>query len=53
MTATTQKRLAIGAALAAVALVLAANAQLLTAAIGSQPDCVAVEDVAVAAKPAC
>jgi len=53
MTRATQKRLAIGAALVAVALVLTANAQLLVAAIGSQPDCVAVEGAAIAAKPAC
>lgn len=53
MTATSQKRLAIGAALVAVTLVLTANAQLLVSAIGSQPDCVAVNDAAIAAKPAC
>lgn len=34
-----QKRLAIGAALAAVLLVLGANAYLLTVALQSQPDC--------------
>ncbi|WP_167733414.1 MULTISPECIES: hypothetical protein [Thioclava] len=34
-----QKRLAVGAALAAVLLFLAANAHLLTVALRSQPDC--------------
>lgn len=34
-----QKRLAIGAALAAVLLFLGANAHLLTAALQSQPEC--------------
>ena len=34
-----QKRLAIGAALAAVLLFLGANAHLLTVALQSQPDC--------------
>lgn len=34
-----QKRLAVGAALAAVLLFLGANALLLTVALQSQPDC--------------
>lgn len=34
-----QKRLAVGAALAAVLLFLGANAHLLTIALQSQPDC--------------
>ena len=51
MTARMQKRLTTGAALLAVALVLAANARLLVAAIGSQPACVAAS--AAPAKHAC
>lgn len=53
MTARMQKRLALGSALLVVALVVAANAQLLIAAIGSQPACVAIETAAAPAKRAC
>jgi hypothetical protein len=51
MTARLQKRLALGAALVAVAVVLAANARLVALAIGSQPACVATD--AAPAKRAC
>ena len=53
MTARLQKRLAIAGAVLFVGLVLAANAQLLVAAIGSQPECVASEAAATPAKRAC
>lgn len=53
MTPRTQRRLAIGVALVALSLVIAANAQLLSAAFQSQPECVAVEDGAAPAKRAC
>ncbi|MCB1343345.1 MAG: hypothetical protein KDK24_20220 [Pseudooceanicola sp.] len=46
-----QKHVAIGAVLLVVALLLAANARLLVAAIGSQPACVAAS--AAPAKRAC
>lgn len=39
MTPTAQKRLAIGIALAVVALFIAANMHFLTVALQSQPDC--------------
>ena len=51
MTARMQKHVAIGAVLLVVALLLAANARLLVAAIGSQPACVAAS--AAPAKRAC
>lgn len=53
MTPRTQRRLAIGAAVVALAVVVAANAQLLSAAFQSQPECVAVEGGAAPAKRAC
>jgi hypothetical protein len=53
MTTRTQKRLAIGAALLLVAVVLAANARLLVAAVGSQPDCVPIDNAAAPAKRLC
>lgn len=53
MTATSQKRLAVLAALSAIAVVVAANAQLMTVAFRSQPACVADEGSAVPAKRAC
>lgn len=53
MTARTQKRLAIAGAGALVAVVLGANAQLLLAAIGSHPDCVAADAAPAPADPAC
>lgn len=53
MTARTQGRLAIAAAAAGLVLLVAANAQMLVAAIRSQPGCVAVEGSAAPAKRAC
>lgn len=48
-----QKRLALIAALAALGLVLAANAHLVVVAFGSQPACVATDDAAAPARRAC
>lgn len=42
MTATTQKRLAIGGALLALAVFLGANAHLFTVAFQSHPDCASI-----------
>ena len=53
MRARLQKRLAVGAAVAIIVAILAANAHLLWAAISSQPECVAVETTPAPAKPAC
>lgn len=53
MTRDTQRRLAITGAVAAVGLLLAANAHLVVVALGSQPDCVARGDAALPAKRAC
>lgn len=53
MTAAAQKRLAIGAALAVVAVFLAANARLVLLAHRSQPACVAVTGGAIPADRAC
>lgn len=53
MSQRTQKRLALLGALAFVGLVAAANAQLVTAAFRSQPDCVAVEGAAMPSKRVC
>lgn len=53
MSAALQKRLALVAALAAMALVLAANAHLVVVAFGSQPACVATHDAAAPARRAC
>ncbi|WP_157966210.1 hypothetical protein [Oceanibium sediminis] len=53
MTARGQKRLALLAAVAAVGLLLAANAHLVMAAFRSQPDCVAVEGAVAPAKRVC
>ncbi len=52
MTILTQRRLAISAALLAVAVFLAANAHLFAVAFQSFPDCT-LTDTAAAAKPAC
>lgn len=51
MMARMQKRLAIGAALLVVVIVIAANVHLLVVAVGSQPACIAAS--AVPAKSAC
>ncbi len=48
MTGRGQKRLALMAALAALGLIVAANAHLVVVALGSQPDCVAVDGPAPA-----
>ena len=53
MNATVQKRLALLGALAALGLVIAANAHLLVVALESRPACVAVEGAAAPAKRAC
>lgn len=53
MTAAAQKRLAVIGALAAIGIVVAANAHLVTAALYSQPACVAVDGAATPAKRAC
>lgn len=53
MSTALQKRLALIAALAAMALVLAANAHLVVVAFGSQPACVATEAAAAPARRAC
>jgi len=53
MSVATQKRLAILGAVAAVALLVAANAHLVTSAVRSQPPCVAVDGAAAPARPAC
>ncbi len=52
MTALSQKRLAIAAAVTGAAVFLAANAHLLAVALNSQPACAAVTDAAPA-KRAC
>lgn len=52
MSGLTQRRLAISAAVLAVAVFIAANAHLFTVAFQSQPDCT-LTDTAAAAKPAC
>ena len=52
MTALSQKRLAIAAAVTGAAVFLAANAHLLAVALNSQPACAAVTGAAPA-KPAC
>ena len=49
----TQKRLAVLGALAFVGLLVAANAQLVTAAFRSQPACVAVDGAATPSKRVC
>lgn len=53
MTVRTQKRLALLAAAVAIGLLLAANAHLIAVALGSQPECVAVEGAHAPAKRAC
>lgn len=53
MTATSQRRLALIAAGTALTVILAANAHLLVAAFGSQPDCVLAEGAAIPAKRSC
>lgn len=53
MTVRDQKRLALLGAAAAIGILIAANAHLVLAALGSQPDCVAVEGAAMPAKRAC
>lgn len=50
MTARAQRRLAIAAVVAGVALFVAANAHLLAVALGSQPACIAVADAAPASR---
>lgn len=51
--ATSQRRLAVFAALLAVTVVITANAHLLAVAIRSQPDCVLADRTAAPAKRAC
>jgi len=53
MSATSQRRLALIAAGVVLTVFLAANAHLLVAAIGSQPDCVLAEGAATPAKRSC
>lgn len=53
MTVRQQKYLAFGGALAFVLIVLAANAQLLIAAFGSQPACVLDAAAGAPARRAC
>lgn len=48
-----QKRLALLGAASAIGILIAANAHLVVAALGSQPDCVAIEAAATPAKRAC
>ncbi|MFA7434118.1 MAG: hypothetical protein WCZ72_10465 [Gemmobacter sp.] len=53
MSTALQKRLALLGALAALGLVLAANAHLLAVALESRPACVATDAAAAPAKRAC
>ncbi len=49
----TQKRLALGAAILGLAVVLGANVHLVIAAFRSQPPCVANAGAPMPARPAC
>ncbi len=53
MTALSQKRLAIGAAIAAVAVFVGANAHLIAVSFGSHPECATISAARAPAQNQC